>query len=81
MTYFAGLSRCAYFDRGDELDLIAVGWLSSGPHAQGSVAPGLVAHLFDLIVDHGYCPPESFQAALMACPRTDSVEYFRRIAH
>jgi hypothetical protein len=139
VTYFADLTRCTYFDRRYELDLIAVGWLSSGPHAQGPVAHGLVAHLFDLldtvwdpvlfrgshgcelcrsfvdemqdagrtvrvgqtnlfvptlnseglfvapslilhyIVDHGYCPPESFQAALMACPRTDSVEYFRRI--
>jgi hypothetical protein len=30
MTYFADLSRCAYFDRhGDpEFELIAVGWLS-----------------------------------------------------
>lgn len=141
MTYFADLSRCAYFDRhvDPELELIAVGWLSSGPYSQGPVAPELVSHLFDLldtvwdpvqfrglhdcercsrnvhgmrdagrsvsvgqtnlfvptldsdglfvapslilhyIVDHGYCPPETFQAALMACPRTDSVEYFRRI--
>jgi hypothetical protein len=142
MSYFADLSRCAYFDRRGELEinLIAVGWLSSGPHARGPIVPGLVEQLFDLldtvwdpcrfrgrhecelcgssvpsmqdaagrevsvgmtnlfiptpdidglfvapslvlhyIVDHGYCPPASFQTALMACPPTHDVEYFRRI--
>ena len=40
------------------------------------VAPSLILHY---VVDHTYRPPSEFQAALMACPRTDSSSYFRRV--
>lgn len=140
MTYFADLSRCAYFDREERRRLIAVGWLSDQePYAKGPVSPEFVDKLFDLIetiwdpvqfrgyhecefcgrgnfkmtdekgrcargightnlfvptghprwlfaapsmilhyvVDHEYSPPETFQKAVLACPRTRDVEYFR----
>lgn len=59
---------------------VGVGWTNLFvPALDGGqlfAAPSLVLHY---VVDHGYCPPESFQTAVMACARTDDIEYFRRI--
>src|SRR5690349_9418782 len=40
------------------------------------VAP---SHILHYVVDHEYRPPSSFQAAIMACPPTDSVKYFQLV--
>lgn len=40
------------------------------------VAPSLVLHY---MIDHDYCPPLEFQAAVLACPDSASSAYFRRI--
>jgi hypothetical protein len=39
-------------------------------------APSLVLHYIDA---HGYCPPEPFFAAVLACPEMRSVAYLRAL--
>jgi hypothetical protein len=41
------------------------------------VAPSLIAHYVDA---HDYCPPDEFQAAVVACPPMGSLPY-RRALH
>ena len=40
------------------------------------VAPSLILHY---VIEHDYCPPLEFQAAVLACPDSASSAYFRRI--
>jgi hypothetical protein len=40
------------------------------------VAPELIAHYIDV---HGYCPPEEFREAAMACPERRSAKYLQAI--
>lgn len=47
------------------------------PYDQGVyVAPSLIAHYVDA---HEYCPPPSFQEAVMSCPEMRSIAYFREM--
>ena len=40
------------------------------------VAPSLILHY---VIDHNYCPPLEFQAAVLACPDSASSAYYHRI--
>ena len=40
------------------------------------VAPSLILHY---VIDHNYCPPLEFQAAVLACPDSAASAYYRRI--
>jgi hypothetical protein len=40
------------------------------------VAPSNIAHYVDA---HGYCPPDVFRQAVMACPATGSIEFKRAL--
>jgi len=41
------------------------------------VAPSLILHY---IAEHGYAPPQEFQAAVLACPPMGSAEYLAAVA-
>lgn len=83
---FRGLHDCGFCNEPEvplrmQFDDIVVQLGAKNVFVPGServyVAPSLVLHY---IKDHGYCPPEEFCDAVIACPPMRSDEYFKAVA-
>ena len=70
MAHFPDLSPCRYFPESEGLEFLAIGWLE--PECEipaGEVSVECIAHYVDA---HGFCPPATFQEAVLRCPEMRS---------